>query len=42
MFCLFLSPQGGNDYEIYKDSRTIGYKVISPEDTVQQLTKMFF
>lgn len=28
---------GGNDYEIYNDSRTIGHKVTSPDDTKQQL-----
>ncbi|XP_047024253.1 phosphomannomutase [Helicoverpa zea] len=30
---------GGNDYEIYNDSRTIGHKVISPEDTKEQIVK---
>uniref|UniRef100_A0A2A4JJZ2 Phosphomannomutase n=1 Tax=Heliothis virescens TaxID=7102 RepID=A0A2A4JJZ2_HELVI len=30
---------GGNDYEIYNDSRTIGHKVTSPEDTKEQLVK---
>ena len=33
---------GGNDYEIYEDSRTIGHKVTSPDDTRQQLTDLFF
>ena len=42
LMSLFFSFQGGNDHEIYEDSRTIGHKVVSPEDTVQQLTKMFF
>jgi phosphomannomutase len=28
---------GGNDHEIYEDSRTIGHKVTSPEDTIAQL-----
>lgn len=32
---------GGNDYEIYEDSRTIGHKVKSPEDTKEQLAKFF-
>lgn len=32
---------GGNDYEIYEDSRTIGHKVTSPEDTCQQLKELF-
>lgn len=30
---------GGNDYEIYKDSRTVGHKVTSPDDTKEQLIK---
>ncbi|KAJ8730457.1 hypothetical protein PYW07_017495 [Mythimna separata] len=30
---------GGNDYEIYNDSRTIGHKVTSPDDTKEQLEK---
>lgn len=32
---------GGNDYEIYNDSRTIGHKVTSPEDTKEQIKKIF-
>nr|SVE73758.1 EOG090X0BFR [Daphnia atkinsoni] len=28
---------GGNDHEIYEDSRTIGHKVLSPEETIEQL-----
>jgi len=28
---------GGNDHEIYEDPRTIGHRVISPEDTIAQL-----
>lgn len=31
---------GGNDYEIYSDSRTIGHKVTSPEDTQRQLKEL--
>ncbi|KAM3956923.1 phosphomannomutase [Aphomia sociella] len=31
---------GGNDYEIYQDSRTIGHKVTSPDDTKEQLQQM--
>lgn len=31
---------GGNDYEIYEDSRTIGHKVTSPEDTKRQLIEL--
>lgn len=34
--------QGGNDYEIYIDERTIGHKVTSPEDTMNQLKELFF
>lgn len=33
---------GGNDYEIYEDSRTIGHRVTSPEDTKAQLEKLFY
>lgn len=33
---------GGNDYEIYEDSRTIGHRVTSPEDTKQQLEELFY
>ncbi|PSN44908.1 putative phosphomannomutase [Blattella germanica] len=28
---------GGNDHNIYVDSRTIGHKVLSPDDTLKQL-----
>lgn len=33
--------QGGNDYEIYEDSRTVGHSVKSPEDTAAELKKLF-
>lgn len=33
---------GGNDYEIYEDPRTIGHRVTSPEDTMQQLKDLFY
>lgn len=33
---------GGNDYEIYEDSRTIGHRVTSPEDTMEQLKALFY
>ncbi|KAI5238062.1 eukaryotic phosphomannomutase [Aureobasidium subglaciale] len=33
--------QGGNDYEIYEDSRTIGHTVKTPEDTAAELKKLF-
>jgi len=32
---------GGNDFEIFEDSRTIGHTVLNPEDTVEQLKKLF-
>ncbi|CAL1714974.1 unnamed protein product [Somion occarium] len=34
--------KGGNDYEIYSDSRTIGHSVSSPADTMQLLKELFF
>ncbi|KAH6812114.1 phosphomannomutase [Perilla frutescens var. frutescens] len=33
--------KGGNDYEIYESERTKGHTVTSPEDTVDQCTKLF-
>lgn len=33
--------KGGNDYEIYSDSRTIGHKVTCPQDTRKQLAELF-
>ncbi|KAH7890712.1 eukaryotic phosphomannomutase [Phlebopus sp. FC_14] len=33
---------GGNDYEIFHDSRTIGHTVSSPEDTIAECRKLFF
>ncbi|GKZ00198.1 phosphomannomutase 1 [Mayamaea pseudoterrestris] len=33
--------EGGNDYEIFTHERTIGHTVTSPDDTVQQCTKLF-
>jgi len=32
---------GGNDWEIYQDSRTIGHAVKDPSDTVKQLKELF-
>ncbi|ESO00125.1 hypothetical protein HELRODRAFT_157435 [Helobdella robusta] len=32
---------GENDYEIYADERTKSFSVVSPEDTVSQLNKLF-
>jgi len=34
--------KGGNDYEIFADSRTIGHTVTSPEDTARILRDLFF
>lgn len=33
--------EGGNDWEIYSDSRTIGHSVSSPDDTVRILKEIF-
>ncbi|XP_015284775.1 PREDICTED: phosphomannomutase 2-like, partial [Gekko japonicus] len=44
-FCIknfSLSCQGGNDYEIYTDPRTIGHSVTSPEQTKQICEGLFF
>ncbi|EDK37074.1 phosphomannomutase [Meyerozyma guilliermondii ATCC 6260] len=35
------SYEGGNDYEIYNDKRTIGHAVKSPDDTIKILTELF-
>lgn len=35
------SFEGGNDYEIYNDPRTVGHAVKGPEDTVRLLKEMF-
>lgn len=35
------TEQGGNDYEIFEDPRTIGHKVRNPKDTREQLEKLF-
>lgn len=34
------TDKGGNDHEIYEDSRTVGHKVTSPDDTKVQLQKV--
>lgn len=34
--------QGGNDFEIYADPRTVGHSVVSPQDTVQRCREIFF
>jgi len=33
--------KGGNDYEIFEDSRTIGHTVASPDDTLRELKELF-
>lgn len=33
--------EGGNDHEIFTSERTIGHTVTSPEDTMEQCTKLF-
>ena len=33
--------QGGNDYEIYTDKRTIGHSVTGPQDTIAELKTLF-
>ncbi|CUM51971.1 Phosphomannomutase [Debaryomyces fabryi] len=35
------SYEGGNDYEIYNDSRTIGHAVKNPEETIKILNEEF-
>lgn len=34
--------QGGNDFEIYADPRTVGHSVVSPQDTVRRCREIFF
>lgn len=34
--------EGGNDYEIFKDERTIGHTVCSADDTMRQLKTLLF
>ena len=33
--------KGGNDYEIFEDSRTVGHSVENPEHTLRILKEMF-
>ena len=35
------TQKGGNDYEIYEDSRTEGHSVKDPADTMAQVKKLF-
>lgn len=39
---LMVYLQGGNDYEIFNDPRTIGFTVYSPEDTARLCRELFF
>lgn len=36
------STQGGNDHEIFEDSRTIGHSVTSFRDTMAKCRELFF
>jgi phosphomannomutase len=36
-----ISEKGGNDYEIFSDSRTVGHTVESPVDTKRICTELF-
>ena len=36
----FFFVQGGNDYEIFMDKRTIGHSVKSPSETIQILEEL--
>ena len=38
----FIETQGGNDYEIFTDKRTIGHTVTGPEDTQRILKELFW
>ena len=33
--------EGGNDYELYSDPRTVGHSVKDPDDCYQQLKELF-
>lgn len=33
--------EGGNDYEIFEDPRTKGHSVTKPEDTIEELKRLF-
>jgi len=35
------TSQGGNDYELFTDPRTIGHTVKDPEDTAAQVKELF-
>uniref|UniRef100_A0A3B3DNV0 Phosphomannomutase n=1 Tax=Oryzias melastigma TaxID=30732 RepID=A0A3B3DNV0_ORYME len=36
------TSDGGNDYEIFNDPRTIGFTVYSPQDTARLCRELFF
>lgn len=36
-----MTMEGGNDFEIFNDSRVIGHTVKNPEDTIAQCAKLF-
>uniref|UniRef100_A0A674PPB9 Phosphomannomutase n=1 Tax=Takifugu rubripes TaxID=31033 RepID=A0A674PPB9_TAKRU len=36
------TSDGGNDYEIFNDPRTIGFTVSSPNDTARRCQELFF
>lgn len=42
LMVFLFSLQGGNDYEIFNDPRTIGFTVYSPEDTARLCRELFF
>jgi phosphomannomutase len=33
--------EGGNDFELYEDERTVGHLVTGPEDTIRQIRELF-
>lgn len=33
--------EGGNDHELYEDKRTIGHRVVNPDDTMRQIKELF-
>ena len=35
------TQKGGNDFEIYEDSRTIGHSVKNPEETMKMIRELF-
>lgn len=41
VLCRCFLPQGGNDYEIFESSDTIGHTVTGPDDTIRQLRELF-